>query len=302
MGLAIARNKLPKDTVAGFLFILPFLSGFILFRLLPLIYGFILSVMDYNSLSKFGRAGFVGFANYLSAVSQPIVRTSFLRSFQFTLVYTAGILSLSLFTAVLLNQRFFARPLSRTLIYLPYVSNIIAVGIIWSIVLNPGSGPVNLVLQTLGLPQRYLPRWLLGLDTALPTVAMINVWLNLAFQTIVFLAALQDVPQELYECSSIDGITRLGKFVYITMPLVSPTTFYLLVVTIIGSFQNYALVRSLTNGGPGTATRVISLNMYEDAFMYTRFSYASAQAILLFLIILFVTILQWKGQKKWVHY
>ena len=297
-----SKSALRSDTITGLVFVLPFIAGFVLFRLLPLIYGFILSFMDYNSLAKFGNAGFHGFKNYLSVLSQPIVRTSFLRSFHFTIMYTGGILALSLLTATILNKKFFLRTFSRTLIYLPYVSNIIAVGIVWAIVLNPNNGPVNTFFREIGVPQDSLPRWLLGLDTALPTVALINIWLNLAFQTIVFLAALQDVPIELYECSELDGISPTGKFFHITLPLISPTTFYLLIVTIIGSFQNYALVRALTNGGPGTSTRVISLNMYEDAFLYTRFSYASAQAILLFGIILIITIFQWKGQKKWVHY
>jgi multiple sugar transport system permease protein len=227
---------------------------------------------------------------------------SFGRSFYFSFVYVAGIIVLSFVTALLLNRELLLRTASRTMIYMPYVANVVAIGIVWSIVLNPFQGPVNTLLKLLGVSEARLPQWLTGVRSVLPTIAGIKVWQNLAFQTIVFLAALQDVPRELYECAEIDGATGLRKLVRITLPLISPTTFFLVVVTVIGSFNSLAIVKALSNGGPGSASRIITLFIYEQAAKYSYYSYANALACLLFLFILAVTLLQWKAQKRWVHY
>ena len=133
-------------------------------------------------------------------------------------------------------------------------------------------------------------------------MAWIKVWQNLAFQTIVFLAALQDVPRELYECAQIDGAGWWRRLVRITLPMISPTTFFLVVVTVIGSFNSFSLVKALTDGGPGHATRIITLFIYEQAMKYSYYSYANALACLLFIFILLITLIQWKAQEKWVHY
>ena len=138
--------------------------------------------------------------------------------------------------------------------------------------------------------------------TVLPVTIFIHVWQSAALNTIVFLAALQDVPEELYESSEIEGANWLQKLLHITLPMISPATFFLVINNLIVSFSNYALIKNLTKGGPGIATRVSVFNIYEEAFTYNHFSYSSAQATILFLILLIITIIQWKGQKKWVHY
>ena len=181
------------------------------------------------------------------------------------------------------------------MIYMPYVANVIAIGIVWSIVLNPFQGPINALLRLAGVPEASLPQWLMGVKSSLPTLAGIKVWQNLAFQTIVFLAALQEVPRELYECAQIDGAGWWRKLFRITLPVISPTTFFLIVVTVIGSFNSFAIVKALTNGGPGSATRIITLFIYDQAFRYSYYSYSNALACLLFLFILLVTLLQWKA-------
>jgi multiple sugar transport system permease protein len=281
-------------------FVAPFLLGFLLFNIFPIIYALAISFMDYNQLRQLTTIHFLGIGNYTRMLSDPIVGSAFLKSFYYSLVYVSGIMVFSFLFAELLNKTFYLRAISRTMILVPYVANVVAVAMVWSILLDPFDGPVNSVLRTFGIHNP--PLWLGGTNTALATVGLINVWQNLAFQTIVFLAALQGVPKDLYEACEIDGASKWQKIKYVTLPLVSPTTFFLIVTSIIGSFQNYASVRMLTNGGPGISSRVISVNIYEDAFSFNQYSYSSAQAMVLFFLILVITILQWKVQKKWVHY
>jgi multiple sugar transport system permease protein len=295
--------RYPRGEVrSALLFVTPFFLGFAVFQLLPLLYAVALSLVDFNTLSQMGSRRLVGLANYARAFADRLALASFARSFYFSFLYVAGIIALSLFLALLLNRELYARSFSRTMIYLPYVANVIAIGIVWSIVLNPFQGPINALLRLAGLPEASLPQWLLGVKSSLPTLAAIKVWQNLAFQTIVFLAALQEVPRELYECAQIDGAGWWRKLFRITLPVISPTTFFLIVVTVIGSFNSFAIVKALTNGGPGSATRIITLFIYDQAFRYSYYSYSNALACLLFLFILLVTLLQWKLQKRWVNY
>jgi multiple sugar transport system permease protein len=291
-----------REGRTALLFIAPFFLGFVLFNLLPMAYSVFLSLVNFNSLGQINTNEFVGLRNYVRAFTDRLAMASYLRSFYFSFLYVAGIIALSLLMALLLNRKLYLRTASRTMIYLPYVANVVAASIVWIIVLNPYAGPISLFLKLLGVPEGSLPQWLQGLRSALPTTAGIKVWQNLAFQTIVFLAALQEVPRELYECAEIDGAGGWRKLTRITLPMISPTTFFLVVVTVIGSFNSFTLVKVLTDGGPGSATRIITLFIYEQAVRYSYYSYANALACLLFVFILIVTLLQWKAQKKWVHY
>lgn len=286
------------EAKAGILFVLPFFIGFLIFNILPIIYALFISFVDYNTLKP--SFNFIGFDNFVRVFHDQIALNAYLKSLIYTLFYVPGVIIISFLVSVVLNRKFHWRPVSRTMILIPYVANVVAIAMVWSIILDPYDGPINALLHMIGISNP--PMWLGGVGSSLPTIALINVWQSIAFQTIVFLAALQGVPKELYEASELDGAGKWRQMINITIPLVSPTTFFLVITSIIGSFQNYASVRALTNGGPGVSSRVISLNIYEEAFTYNRYSYAAAQAIILFVIILIVTIIQWKGQKKWVHY
>lgn len=291
-----------KEERTALLFITPFILGFLVLNFLPLFYSIFLSLVNFNELGAMRTNEFIGLKNYARIFGDRLALASYIRSFYFTFIYAGGIILLSLFLALLLNRSLFLRVPCRTMIYMPYVANVIAVSMVWAIVLNPFEGPVNALLKLCGVPEESLPMWLLGVKSALPTVAAIKIWRNLAFQTIVFLAALQEVPKELYECAEMDGAGWWKKFYRITLPMISPTMFFLVVVTIIGSFKSLALVKGLTGGGPGSATRIITLFIYEQAIRYSYYSYANALACLLFIFILIITLLQWKAQKLWVHY
>jgi multiple sugar transport system permease protein len=302
-GMSARRSSiLLREGRVALLFIAPFFLGFAVFNLLPLFYSVFLSLVNFNSFGEIRVNEFIGARNYLRAFADRLAMASYARSFLFSLIYVAGIIVVSFFAALLLDRKLYLRTVSRTMIYMPYVANVVAIGIVWSIVLNPFEGPINTLLRAIGVPEKSLPQWLTGVRSSLPTVAAIKVWQNLAFQTIVFLAALQDVPRELYECAEIDGAGWWRKLFRITLPMISPTTFFLIVVTVIGSFNSFSIVKALTDGGPGNATRIITVFIYEQAMKYSYYSYANALACLLFLFILVVTLIQWKAQVRWVHY
>jgi multiple sugar transport system permease protein len=295
------RSQLLRaESRTALLFILPFVAGFVLFRLVPVAAALLMSFANFNALRSIGTIELLGFDNFLRIFRDEYALQGYLKSFQYMLLFVPGYICASLALALFLTREMPLKGVARTMLFVPYVSNFVAVAMIWSILLDPFSGPVNSFLVSAGIQDP--PMWLAGVKTALPTIVMIVIWQGIAFPTIVFMAAINEVPTELYESAQIDGARPMQKFFGITLPLISPTTFFLVVTGMIGSFQNYTPVQVLTKGGPGTASRVIAVNIYETAFTFNQYSYASAQAILLFLIIMGITMVQWRGQRKWVHY
>jgi multiple sugar transport system permease protein len=176
----------------------------------------------------------------------------------------------------------------------------VAVGIIWTLLFNPAVGPINNLLRSFGISNP--PGWLLSTTWALPAVMIVTVWKWMGYYMIIFLAGLQGIPKQLYEAAEVDGAGRVKKFFNITLPLLSPTTFLVLILLIINSFQVFDLINIMTEGGPGRATNVLVYRIYQEGFKYMHFGYASAEAYFLFAIILIVTGIQFWGQKKWVVY
>ncbi|MFP4383995.1 MAG: carbohydrate ABC transporter permease [Spirochaetia bacterium] len=295
------RSSLERDEARNaLLFVLPFVCGFLLFRVVPVFAALLMSVANFNTLKDISTIKILGFDNFIRIFQDEFALQGYWKSFQYMLMFVPGFTIISMLLALFLSKDMAAKGAGRTMIFVPYVSNFVAVAMIWSILLEPFSGPINTILRSMGVENP--PMWLAGLKTALPTIVMIVIWQGIAFPTVVFLAAINEVPKDLYESARIDGANKVQQFFKITLPLISPTTFFLVITGMIGSFQNYTQVQVLTKGGPGTASRVIAVNIYETAFTFNQYSYASAQAILLFLIILGITIIQWKGQKRWVHY
>ncbi len=293
-------SLLRKEGFAGWVFVLPFLLGFALFNVFPLFYQLVLSVTDFNTLDGRHASRFVWATNFISVFRDSIALSSYLRTFAYVVIFVAGINVVGLALAMALNREFYGKKVVTTMILVPYVSNIVAVAIVWLFLFNPFDGPVNKLLHVLGM--KNPPLWFGSPHTSLPLLALVAVWHNLAFQTVVCLAALQGVPRELYEACMIDGGTAWQRFRNVTFPLISPQMFFLVTTSAFEAFSNYAYARVITNGGPGNSSRLISLNIYEQAFTYNRYSYAAAQTILLFVVILGITWIQWKGQDRWVYY
>ena len=180
--------------------------------------------------------------------------------------------------------------------YMPYVTNIIAVGIVFKYLLNPTKGPVNAIFRLFGAEG---PKWLSSPVMALPTAAVIGAWLALAFNIITVLAALQEIPNELYEVAELEGATFFQRIRHIILPMLVPALFMLLTITVINSFKSYTTIVALTGGGPGTSTRTLSYQIYEDAFTYMKFSIASAEGVLMTLVIIVVNAILGRVRKVW---
>lgn len=294
------RSIYKQEALTAFGFMLPFLLGVIVFLLIPILYTLYITFIDFNTINGLEHAKFVGFKNFIDVLHDKDAMISFRLSMVYSLIYSPAMIVFSLIMAVAMNQKFRFKNFSRTMIFMPYIANMVAVSIIWSALLNPMQGPVNTVLRMIGISNP--PMWLADPNLALPVVAMIATWQNMAFQTIVFLAALQDVPEELYEASKIDGAGYWKTFLKVTLPWISPTTFFLVITTVIGSAENFSNVYTLTKGGPGGSTEVVAINIYKNAFMFNKFSFAAAQAVILFAILMIITLIQWRGQKRWVNY
>ncbi|WP_105616806.1 carbohydrate ABC transporter permease [Vallitalea okinawensis] len=289
-----------KEALTGVLFIFPYALGFLIFHALPFILSFVISMTDLRFISKISEVRFIFFDNFLEMFNDPYFWEAFSKSVQYTVIYVPLIMLLSLMLALMVNKKIYAKNAIKTMIFMPYISNIVAIAIVWGLLLDPIEGPINNLLMTLGMTNP--PMWLMGAKTALPTVVIIAVWQGMGLQFITYLAALQGVPRELIEASQIDGANRWKSFIHVTLPMISPTTFFLTITSIISSLKNFSVVHALTEGGPGTSTRVLALNIVRETFASYRMGYASAQAIFVFVFILIITVIQWKGQRRFVSY
>lgn len=274
-----------RDEKMAYALILPFLSMFIIFKLYPMVYGLVVSFLGRNSIRTYSDTTFRGFENYLNVLQNPEFWASLGRSFIFSLVYTVFVMVVGFFLALMLNRKFRTRTVVRTMFYLPYVTNIIAVGIVFKFLFNPTKGPINALLKVFGITGM---KWLTSPDMALPLTALIAGYLAVAFNVITVLAALQDVPSDLYEVAKIEGTSTWQNLVYVTLPCIKPALWMLLTITIINSFKNYTVIQALTEGGPGNTTTVLSMQIYNDAFIYSKYSYAAAEGVFMTIFIVLV--------------
>jgi multiple sugar transport system permease protein len=242
----------------------------------------------------------VGIQNYVSMFQDDeLFRKSLINTFYFTLgVVPLGTL-LSLLAAVVMNQQLRGQTFFRTVYFLPTVCSGIAIALLWAWLYNTQFGLINSMLRTIGLPKIS---WLGDKRIAMPSVIIMTIWRGLGYSMILFLAGLQGIPQEYYEAATIDGASRWQLFRRITLPLLSPTTFFVIILSMIGSFQVFEATYIMTQGGPYYATYTMVLLIFNQGFLWFRMGYASALAYILFAIILAVTLVQIKFEGRWVHY
>jgi len=279
----MAKKKTAKT--AFFHYTIPFVLIFAAFKLYPMLYGFILSFLDRNSIKKLSSTTFVGLKNYINVLSSQTFWSSFLHTLIFSFVYTLFIMVLGTVLGILFNKKFKGRTVVRTMFYLPYVTNMIAVGIVFKYLLNPTRGPVNAIFRLFGTSG---PKWLSSPTMALPTAAMIAAYVALAFNIITVLAALQDIPQDYFEVARLEGATYWQTIKHIILPVLVPTLFTLLTINVINSFKSYTTIVGLTGGGPGKASRTLSYQIYEDAFSFSKFSIASAEGVISMITVIVV--------------
>jgi len=285
-----------RENWAGWLFILPNLLGYLVFKLVPIIGSFILSFSKWNLISGIKGIHFVGLQNYVNLWSDEWFIRSLENTLIFTFVSVPLSVSLGLVLAIVLNNKIFLKNIVRLGFYIPNIASMVAISVVWEILYLDNFGPINLFLKSIGIA--HPPGWLSSTHWALPSIIIMSVWQVIGYNAIIFLAGLQTVPTALYEVADIDGARPSTKFFHITIPMLSSTMFFVVVTSIIGSFQVFAQVNIMTQGGPGTATTVLVFYIYRTAFMFGQIGYANAIGWILFFLVFMFTAIQWKFSNR----
>jgi len=293
---ATARQK--KDWVAGYVFIAPVTLGLLVFYIWPFIQNFWFS---FNDVNKFNVTHFIGFDNYKQLMGDKEVWSTFLNTLKYV-VFTVPIgLFLSICIAALLNAKIRGTSIYRTLYFLPSVTMAAAVAMVWKWVFNEKMGILNSIIAGLG-GERV--GWLTNPKTALFIVMLVGLWMSVGYNMIILLAGMQGIPKTYYEAASIDGAGGLAQFFKITIPLLTPSIFFVMITSIISGFQVFDVVYMMVlKSNPAyESTQTVVMLFYRQAFDYGYKGYAAAISILIFIAIMIVTIFQLIGQKKWVNY
>ena len=293
-GPGAARGLRRLATAAPF--IVPSLAGVVLFLLIPVVIVLVLSFIQWNFLTP---PRWVGLANFSSMVRDDHVFHALLISAYYVLWNIPLQTVLALALAMLLVRKMPAMGVFRALYVLPYMSTPVAMAVVWSWMFNAQNGLINHLLSLAGL---HGPDWLGNTSTALPVVAMVNIWQYAGYNMLFFLAGLLAIPPQLYESASIDGASALRRFTRITLPLLNSTMLFVLVTDVIGSFQIFDTVYVMTQGGPGNATDVINYQIYETAFQNFDVGSAAAMSLVLFAVILIVTVVQFRFFRSRITY
>ena len=286
-----------KNALKGYGFLLPNIIGFTIFTLIPIVASFVLSFTNWDG---FGDIKFVGMSNFIKLFSDKIFKVSMWNTFVFTAASVPITLILALLVAVLLNKGIKGIKIIRAAFFLPYITAAIAVAVVWQLLYHPSLGPINQFLTSVGVSNP--PRWLSSTKAAMAAVIIMYVWKMVGYYMIIFLAGLQGSPKQLYEAAEIDGANKFHQFKSVTLPMLSPIIFFSSIIALINSFKVFTEIYALTGGGPGHSTNVLVYNIYVEAFQKYNLGYASAMAYVLCFIIVIITIIQFKGQDKWVDY
>jgi len=288
-------GKLRWKDVSGFLFVLPWLIGFLAFQFFPFVASFGLSFTRWNLGPEITFVGIRNYAKLLQA--EPMLVKGIINTIYYTAFHVPGQMVLGFTVAVLLNQKVKGMPLFRTMFYLPSITSGVASSIIWIWLFQP-SGIINKGLSLLGV---HGPNWLNSMTWAMPAIIIMGAW-GIGSEMILYLAGLQGIPESLYEAAEIDGAGRWGKVRHVTIPLMTPYFFLTAVMGIIGSFQVFTPALVMTQGGPGDATVFLLLFMYWAGWEWYKMGYASAIAWVLMVCILIFTGIQFWLQRYWVFY
>lgn len=295
--IAEARRKTLRQNLIAYSFILPNLLGFAVFTLVPMIFSLGLALMNWDGANEVTWAGL---NNFKRLFQDETFRISLVNTFYYVIGTVPPTMAAALGLALLLNQPLRGRNFFRTTFFFPYVASLVAVAVVWNMLFHPAMGPVNQLLVSLGVENP--PRWSASVDWAMFTVILASIWKGMGYYMVIYLAALQGIPAYLYEAAEIDGANAWQKFLYITMPMLTPATFFVSIMLTIASFKVFDLILVMTGGGPGRATNVLVVYTYNIAFKEFKFGYSSAVAMVLFLIVLIITIVQFRMEKRWVNY
>jgi multiple sugar transport system permease protein len=283
------RRQLKPETVLAlqaYTFLLPSFIGLLLFLLLPIIAVAGLSLFNWGLLAQ---PTFIGFKNYAELFGSSPFWHSLVVTFYYVLLNIPMQTVFALLLAMLLNQKLPGRGFFRTMLVVPWMATSVAMGIVWQWIFDPQYGALNTFLAVFHISG---PTWLSSPAWAMPAVAAVNIWQYTGYNMLFFLAGLQSIPEYFYEAAAIDGANPVQRFFAITLPLLNPTMFFVLVTDIIGSAQIFDTVYVMTQGGPGQATDVLNFEIFRQAFVYFHAGYASALSMVLFLVLVIITLLQ----------
>ncbi len=289
-------NQKRKEALTGWLFLLPELIGMLLFNAFALVFSLYLSFSEWDLISGISGIEFVGLDNYIKMFQDSSIALALKNNLYYTVLTVPVSIAIALLMAVVIHTKVYWQGYFKVVFFIPYISSIIAIATVWSALLHPSLGPVNQFLRGLGIAE--LPKWLADPDTSLLSIAIISAWAGLGYIIIIYLAGLTNISDELYEAADIDGASELQKFFKITIPMLRPTTFFLFITLLIGSFKVFDIIAFLTGGGPHNSSTVVVFRIYEEGFINYNMGYASAISWLLFAIISLITAVTWKFRKE----
>ncbi|MEW4412314.1 sugar ABC transporter permease [Clostridium sp. AN503] len=291
-----SKKRTRKELLVGMGFILPSLCGFLVFTFIPVLISLFLSFTKWNFMEGWGAIKFTGLSNYIRLFSDEWFINSYKNNIIFTAITVPVLIALGLVMASIINKHIWGGGAVRTMIFIPYIASVVAVCAVWMVLLQPSYGPINQFLRLLGVENP--PGWLADFKWSLPSIMVIYIWQQVGYYSIVFLSGLKGIPEDVYEAARVDGASSIRQFFSITIPLISPTTFFLTIMGIIGSFKVFDQISVLTQGGPGSSSSVMAYYVYRTAFEYFDMGYANTLAWALFVLVFVVTLIQWKLQDR----
>lgn len=285
-------------------FLIPSLIGFAIFYFAPMVISVFISLTDWNGLDRlfaegFVRQHFIGLTNYKDILASPEFWKVLKNTFTYIILYIPLMLIVSISAAGLLSQKRRGVGAFRVIYYIPVLTSWVAASLIWKSILAPQYGAMNNILALFGIEG---PGWLLDEKWAMPAIVLVSVWKDMGFFGLILLSGMVGINRSYYEAAEIDGAGAWTRFLKITLPLLTPSIFYVLIVSLINSFQLFPQIMIMTDGGPNGATQVMVERIYKYGFRYFKMGYASAFSWILFVIILIFTAIQMRGQKRWVNY
>lgn len=285
-----------KENLEGYLFASPWILGFLLFTISPMVISLFLSFCKYDVLTTLE---WIGFENYKRAINNPLFWKALYNTLYWVVLGVPVRQIMALILALITNQKIKGKPLFRTIFYVPSVVSGVALAMLWVWLFEPSVGLINTFLRHVGINNP--PLWLGSEEWVKPALIIMSLW-GVGQGMVIYLAGLQDIPEQLYEAAEIDGAGVWHKFWKITMPLLTPSIFFNLIMGVIGSFQVFTQAYVMTRGGPLYSSYFYVLYIYDEGFQYMHMGYASALAWILFLIILSLTLLQLSISRRWVIY
>jgi ABC-type sugar transport systems, permease components len=294
----VKKRQSKNEWKTGLLFVLPGLTGFIVFVLIPFLMSFFLSFTEWNFLQGIDAIKFNGINNYLKLSNDEWFVNSFWNNIIFTIGTVPVLLAVGLMMAAIIDRYIKYGGLIKVLVFIPYIASVVAIATVWMMLFEPTQGPINQFLMNLGVTNP--PGWLTSFEWSLPSIMIVYIWQQLGYFIIVFTSGLKSIPEEVYEAADMDGAGPIRKFLTITVPMMSPTTFFLATMGIIGTFKVFDQVSVMTQGGPGSSSSVMAYYIYRAAFLDFETGYSNALAWALFGVIFIVTIAGQKAQRKYV--